>query len=582
MMLDIAQRWLEQGAAGFQFASAAVVLLPGATALWPSGDANAQPLKAAARVALERKQAVFGRLRRTAPQGTQQAETQRVLALPIQSSGQVLGALAFSMQPVTGGEPSDKALLEAANACAASLASALTPPRAAPRDAAQETLALQATLLDAAHDLKRAGTTLVSSLAQRLGFERVSMGLMQGDAVAVTALSHAAEFDARQPLVRALAETMQEAMDQAVSISYPQPDQALPRVVLAHAELATLGPGRIVTVPLASAGECIGALCFERAAALAADEQHRLEDLGQALAPLVALKVRAERSWYAHARQSVGARWHTVWRWKSLALGGLALALAGAMAVPVGYGVGAPARLEGTVQRSLAAPADGFLQAVHVRPGDPIKYGDVLVEMADQDLLLEQQKLEAEVAQHENSAAAALAQSDRAQFAMAQAKADEAQAQLDLTRSQLERARVVAPIDGVVISGDLSQASGAPVQRGQVLLTVAPREGHRLIVDVDERDIAAVRSGQRGQLALAAAPDQRLAFTVQRVMPVAAAKQGRNTFEIEARLDTPNANGLRPGLLGVAKIDVGGRSLWTIATRPLIDALRLAWWRWSP
>jgi len=107
MMLDIAQRWLEQGAAGFQFASAAVVLLPGATALWPSGDANAQPLKAAARAALERRQAVFGHLRRTAAQGAQGPQTQRVLALPIQNSGQVLGALAFSVQPVTGSEPSD-------------------------------------------------------------------------------------------------------------------------------------------------------------------------------------------------------------------------------------------------------------------------------------------------------------------------------------------------------------------------------------------------------------------------------------------------------------------------------------------
>src|SRR5437773_1950051 len=112
MMPEIAQRWLEQGAAGFQFASAAVVLLPGATALWPSGDASAQSLKAAARTALERRQAVFGRLKRTAPQGPQGLQTQRVLALPIQKSGQVLGALAFSMQPATGEEPSDKVLLE--------------------------------------------------------------------------------------------------------------------------------------------------------------------------------------------------------------------------------------------------------------------------------------------------------------------------------------------------------------------------------------------------------------------------------------------------------------------------------------
>ena len=167
--------------------------------------------------------------------------------------------------------------------------------------------------------------------------------------------------------------------------------------------------------------------------------------------------------------------------------------------IPVSYRIGAPARIEGAVQRIVAAPLDGYLAKAHVRPGDSVRAGDLLVELADQDLLLEQRRWEGALAQHENGYAAALARADRAQFVITQGKAGEARAQLDLVRQQLSRTRLLAPIDGIVIKGDLSQGLGAPVQRGDSLITIAPAEQYRLIINVDERDIAGVAPGQRGQ-----------------------------------------------------------------------------------
>ncbi len=189
--------------------------------------------------------------------------------------------------------------------------------------------------------------------------------------------------------------------------------------------------------------------------------------------------------------------------------------------IPVSYRIGAPARIEGAVQRIVAAPLDGYLAKAHVRPGDSVRAGDLLVELADQDLLLEQRRWEGALAQHENGYAAALARSDRAQFVITQGKAGEARAQLELVRQQLSRTRLLAPIDGIVIKGDLSQGLGAPVQRGDSLVTIAPAERYRLIVNVDERDIASVAAGQRGQMALASSPADPLAFVVERVTPVA-------------------------------------------------------------
>lgn len=151
--------------------------------------------------------------------------------------------------------------------------------------------------------------------------------------------------------------------------------------------------------------------------------------------------------------------------------------------------------------------------------------------------------------------------------------------ELQILLGQLGRTRIEAPFDGVVIRGDLSQSLGSPVQRGDVLLTVAPRERFRVIVEVDERDIGRVRVGQPGSLALSALPWDTLAVKVTRVTPMANAVEGRNVFEVEAALDA-QPDTLRPGLRGVARIAVGREPLLWAWTHRLTEWLRLGVWSW--
>jgi RND family efflux transporter MFP subunit len=231
------------------------------------------------------------------------------------------------------------------------------------------------------------------------------------------------------------------------------------------------------------------------------------------------------------------------------------------------------------VQRVLAAPADGFVQQVHVRPGDSVRAGQPLLELADQDLLLERQRWQSQLAQHLDGLAAAQARADRAQLVQLQSKADEAQAQLDLVDERLQRARLVAPFDGIVVQGDLSQQLGAPVKLGAELMTLAPSDRFRVIVEVDERDVAHLRAGQTGSVALSALPWDTLPLRVARITPVATPREGRNVFEVEAELLEQPA-GLRPGLQGTARITAGeAPTLWRWSRR-LVESLRLAWWEW--
>lgn len=576
---DLAQRWLRGYCERGTGVQSAVVLLGAGTALqqaahWPGTSTPSTPLMAAARAAVKRGRA----LALTPPVGAGAgAEPGRILSLPL-AAGQ--GALAVAVQAAP--EDADETLLRELERAAVTLAGALqgtTQPRR--QAAAGATLLQLQALLLKPQPLEQATSALASELANTLGFERVSLALIEHTGLRVIALSHGAEFAPRQALIQALAAAMQEAIDQTASIAYPLSPEAPPRIVQAHGALAAQGPGTILSVPLIDAAAPIGALCFERASTLRPEELRTIEQLVCVLAPLIELKQRAEQPWHARAGVSLRAWWSgRSTRTRRLAwLAGLSAALLLAC-IPLDHRIGAPARLEGAVQRVLSAPTDGYLHAAHVRPGDAVQAGQLLVELAQQDLLLQVRKGEAELNQHENNAAAALARADRAQYALAQARAAEAAAQLELARAQIARTQLTAPIAGLVIKGDLSQSLGAPVQRGEVLLTLAPRDAFRLIVEVDERDIGAVRLGQRGQLALSALPGERLAFTVKRISPVALSQEGRNAFEVEAALEHPPA-GLRPGLQGVAKIEAGHQPLAWIATHRVAEWLSLRLWGWA-
>jgi multidrug resistance efflux pump len=102
----------------------------------------------------------------------------------------------------------------------------------------------------------------------------------------------------------------------------------------------------------------------------------------------------------------------------------------------------------------MVAPAEGYLKQAYVRPGDRVKEGQLLAELADEDLKLEERKAQSEVSQMENAYGTALVKQDRAEVAIVGAKLEEGRAQLALVQSRLQRTKLVAPFDALVITGE--------------------------------------------------------------------------------------------------------------------------------
>jgi len=215
-----------------------------------------------------------------------------------------------------------------------------------------------------------------------------------------------------------------------------------------------------------------------------------------------------------------------------------------------------------------------------VRAGDVVRAGQPVCQLDDRDLALERKKWDTERRQLIKQFDEAMARHDRSQMQITLAKIGQTEAQINLMDEQLRRTRITAPFDAVVISGDLSQALGAPVERGQVLFELAPLNAYRAIVEIDERDIGAVRPGQAGEMHFASIPGG-FPISVQKLTPVTVSKEGRNYFRVEAGIEKGSGR-LRPGMDGVAKITVDRRRLIWVWTHKAVDLVRLKTWRWMP
>ena len=428
---------------------------------------------------------------------------------------------------------------------------------------------------------------VVNELATRCAADRVSLGLLRRGKVKLRAISRTAWFDRKAQLTETIENAMEESIDQEAAVGYPAIG-ATGKVTVAQRDLATrAGAAAVLTVPLMSGGSAIGALTLERSQGPAFDAQSvRLcEALGALLGPPLQARLSAERWFAGRAIDALGEFRDKLIgpRRPVLKLGTAAVVIAVLfLAFARGeFRISAKTMVEGAVQRAAVAPFEGFIAEAPVRAGDSVLQGQVLAVLDDRDLRLERVKWDSEREQIARKYREALAKHDRSAARILAAQLSQAEAQLALTEEKLARARVIAPFDGVVVAGDLSQMIGAPVEQGKVLFELAPLDAYRVVLKVDERDIAYVRVGQRGDLALTGLTGDTFSFTVKSVTSVSTPQEGRNFFRVEAQLGDADVP-MRPGMEGVGKITAGRERLAWIWTRGFVDWLRISLWSWLP
>jgi RND family efflux transporter MFP subunit len=436
---------------------------------------------------------------------------------------------------------------------------------------------------------QEAVTAVATELAGRLGCERVCIGFLNGKHTEVKGVSHSATFGKKANLIRAIEAVMDEAIDQQATVIFPPDEDGPLQVTRAHAELhESQGKVGICTVPFSDGNNLLGAISLEmpRGQSLDSKTIRLCEHLASLVGPVLEIK-RKEDRWLPRkaldsAKEQVARLTGPGSDGRKIVAGGMFALLLFLIFAKGDFRVTADARLEGTIQRVIAAPMAGYVASADVRAGDMVKEGEVIAQLDDRDLRLELLKWSSQRSQRRREQSEALSIRDRAQAGILAAQIEQAEAQIKLLEEQLKRIVVTAPFDGVVVSGDLSQSLGAPVERGEILFEVAPLNSYRVILEVDERDIGEVLEDHTGMLALTGMPGDTIEIHVDKITPISTAEEGRNYFRVEASLVGEPPPMLRPGMEGVGKIDVGRRSLVWIWTHKISSWLRMFFWSWWP
>jgi biotin carboxyl carrier protein len=447
-----------------------------------------------------------------------------------------------------------------------------------------------------------AATRVATELAVQLDALRVSIVWQErantAAALQVIGLSHQIRVELGQQQEKLLLAAAAESIDQQSGAYTAQSSHGItssPNVIIAaHRQLLNGPCGLSMSVLLTNAiqqgqqqwpAQVHGSLLIELPTGHALIDKPQLleQALTQVASPLCRLLLLAQRA--QRKRDRWFNRFGTPGRTRLTGFACAAILLM-ALLVPVANPVSAPARLEGQVQRQVAAPVAGILKSVHVRPGDEVKAGQLIAQLQELDFELESNRLQSEAAQHESAMRSAMAKGDRSALMQAQAKLEEVAAQTAQVKTQLASIQLRAPIDGVVISGDLQPLIGNPIDRGQMLAQVAPSAKFRVVVEIDERDLRRIKNQQQGELTLSALPFATLLLQVDRVGPAAVQIEQRRALEVYANLSGDAAKQaslqLRPGLRGVAHLDAGYRPLLLIWGTRLAEYGQLFAWRWFP
>ncbi len=549
---------------------------------WPDKQRDHSVLSRAAQEALRNKQAVIetgkNKVEKT-------GEPLDVLACPLFLNDRLFGVVAIEI--TSRSQPMQQATVKQVQLGAKWLETMIHLHGSTAKEQLVNLVDLVAAGLE--HEQFRvAATEVTNELAERFSCQRVSLGFLRYNRVRVEALSHSSRIDQHSNMVRAIRDAMSESLDQGATVVYPVVSDDTVLVTRFHALLAKAQQGAaICTLPLIKNGKALGALLLERAAdkPFTAETVEQCEQIGLLLGPVLETRRRDERPLPSKILESLRCWCAKLFGQRHLPLK-VGVALSAVLLIWLSlasatFRISSDSVLEAEICRSVVAPQQGYIATAHVRAGDLVREGDVLATLDDQELRLEQRKWQSQLAQLLKEYRKALAGYDRAEVAILNAKRAQAAAQLRLVEHQLARVTLVAPFSGLIVKGDLSQALGSPVTRGEVLFEVAPTDEYRVVLKVDDRDIGLVSLEQRGQLKLSGIPDKSIAITIDQLMPVSANEGGHNYFRVEAVMDN-HSDLMRPGMQGISKIEIGRKKLLWIWTRPLVDWLRLFVWNRLP
>lgn len=442
-----------------------------------------------------------------------------------------------------------------------------------------------------------AALALVNGAVRTLGLRQAVLCWRSAADAEVLAISHIDRFESTSRLVSALKAAASEALatDRVISAKRPgggangstDADTPIDRppahVALLH---ALEGMQHVTSLPIRDGSGQAQAVLIT----VSDDKPLSPESMNQALLmlemvyPGLADSRWRDTNWFNRLRRSLlekvelfvgpGRPWL---KFSALLISVLLMVM---LFLRVPYRVEATAQLTTDSTRLITSQIDGRLLDVWVDVGDTVREGQSLARLDTTDL--EQQKTEilSEIQRYKAEEDKARAGGALAEMQVAGARRAQAQARLRRIEYLLQQALTEAPFDGVVIEGERRNLLGASLKRGDKMFRIAQVRDLYVVLQVPEHAIRDLRGDADAELLLLSHPQQPIRLKVSAFVPMAQVKgEEGNQFLLRAQIVDSAEPWWRPGMTGLAKIEVGSRNISWILFHRMIDKLRLwLWW----
>ena len=221
---------------------------------------------------------------------------------------------------------------------------------------------------------------------------------------------------------------------------------------------------------------------------------------------------------------------------------------------PISASYSGTAALVADPEARVAAKTGGVLKKLYVEEGMTVKEGQLLAELDDADARAKAVQAEAQMHKSEATfahAEAAIPKQLIPQFEYEQDKYDLAaqRAAFESAKLQLSYTRIVAPVDGVI--AERSVKVGNLIQVNQNLFRIVGMTPLQAVLNVPERQLGILKSGQVVELEADALPGRKFAGDILRIAPVVDAASG--TFRVTCEFHDKTGL-LKPGMFGRIEI----------------------------
>lgn len=226
---------------------------------------------------------------------------------------------------------------------------------------------------------------------------------------------------------------------------------------------------------------------------------------------------------------------------------------------PVRLSVLAPGELVPVNPVWVRSPIEGVIDTFHIQPNQSVNKGAPLLGF---DEILIQSKLDVArqtlaTAEAEYRQASQLALGDnryKSQMSLLVGKIEEKRAEAEFLAAQLERARIAAPADGVVLMDDPGEWIGKPVTIGERILRIAKPGESEIEAWLPIGDAIELQAGHTVSLHLNASPLSPVQATIRYMAHDAVQRpDGQFAYRVRATLSEQTTH--RIGLKGTAKLN---------------------------